>query len=157
MELTPEQKLERDRANGKLGGSPTKRELINKKISAAVSKFTPERIRKLEEVFALDGTVKEACFYAEISVDTYYEWIKKNPGLSERFTALREKPFLLARKTIVNSLVQPEYAFKYMTKKKREEFGDSLDMTTKGEKLSSTDDVTAKAKAFDEWYKQNTK
>jgi hypothetical protein len=40
---------------------PTKREQTNKKISEAMSKMTAEVVKKLEEAFAMDCTVSEAC------------------------------------------------------------------------------------------------
>ena len=38
--------------------------------------MTDETIHKLEEVFALDGTVEEACMFADIGKSTYYDFIK---------------------------------------------------------------------------------
>jgi predicted DNA-binding protein YlxM (UPF0122 family) len=40
------------------------------------TKMTDEVVKKLEEVFALDGSVDEACYYANISRQCYYNWIK---------------------------------------------------------------------------------
>lgn len=93
------------------------------------TKLTPETVKKLEEVFALDGTVEEACFWAEISKPTYYSWIKDNPELDERFNALRQKPFLKARTTINEALSNPQYAFEYMKRKKKGEFSERQEMT----------------------------
>lgn len=93
------------------------------------TKLTEETVRKLEEVFALDGTVEEACFYAEISRNTYYEWIKDNPNLNDRFEALRQRPFLKARQTIVKNLDNPQYAFEYMKRKKKNEFSERNELT----------------------------
>ena len=88
-------------------GRPTNREVTNRKIAEAVTKLSPEVVNKLEEVFALDGTVEEACFYAGISRQTYYVWIKNNKELHDRFEELRQRPFLKARQTIVKNLDQP--------------------------------------------------
>lgn len=63
--------------------------------------MTPEAIKKLEEAFALDCSIPEACFYADISKTTYYNWLEKDPELVDRFAALRERPVLLARTTVV--------------------------------------------------------
>jgi hypothetical protein len=48
------------------------------------TKLIPETIKKLEEVFAMDGTVKEACFYADISTQTYYTFVKDKPEFLDR-------------------------------------------------------------------------
>jgi hypothetical protein len=89
-------------------------------------KMTPEVVKKLEDVFAMDGSVEEACFYADISKQCYYNWIDSFPELKERFDALRLKPILKARNTVIKALEDPKYATWYLTKKKRKEFGDSL-------------------------------
>lgn len=92
-------------------------------------KMTPENIKKLEEVFALDGTISEACFYANITTQTYYNWIKEFPDMKEQFDRLRQRPFLKARQTIVKSLDNPQYAFEYMKRKKKDEFSDRQELT----------------------------
>jgi hypothetical protein len=99
--------------------------------------MTPEVVQKLEEVFAIDGTVEEACFYADIARQTYYEWIKENPAFNDRFTALRERPVLKARQTVVKSLDNPDNAFRYLERKKKNEFSTRNEFTGKdGEALT---------------------
>lgn len=105
------------------------------------SKQTSEVISKLEEVFSLDGSVEEACFFADISRKTYYEWIKEKPELGDRFEELRQNPFLKARRTIVNSLDNPQSAQWYMTRKKKMEFGDNVDVTSGGKPIPLFDNV----------------
>ena len=100
----------------------TRRQKINEKIGKGVSKMKPEVIKKLEDAFAMDCSVGEACLYADISTVTYYSWIKKDPKLLNRFKALRHKPFLKARNAIVSNLNDPEFALKYMKNKKNKEF-----------------------------------
>lgn len=117
----PRKKLDGTRAKSNAGRLPV---------------VTPEVIGKLEEVFALDGTVEEACMFADISVDAFYDYCKLHPELSERIKKLRQTPFLKARRTIVGALDQPSTAFEYMKRKKRGEFGDGIDLTTGGDKIS---------------------
>lgn len=97
---------------------------------------TPEVRRKIEEAAALDASVEEIAFYADISRDTYYEILKKDPKFSDRVKALRNRPVLLARQTI-NKKMGESYAnaVDYLKRKKRLEFGDNIDMTTQGKKL----------------------
>jgi hypothetical protein len=64
---------------------------------------TPETRRKIEEVAALDGSVEEIAFYAEISQDSYYEILKRDPKFSERIKALRNRPVLKARQTAIKT------------------------------------------------------
>jgi len=107
---------------------PTKKNPEGKQKSP---KLTEDTIRKLEEAFSIDASVKEACYYADISTDTFYRWIKKYPKLSYKLERLREKPVLKARQTVVRSLDNPDYAFKYLERKKKDEFSPRQELTGK--------------------------
>jgi len=98
-----------------LGGRPTKQ--------------TPIAVKKLEEAFLMDCSIEEACFYAGISRQTYYTWIKDSPELLDRFEELRQEPFLKARKTILDNLDQPEHAKWYMERKRKNEFAQRTENT----------------------------
>jgi len=102
---------------------PTKKEQTARKISKAVSKLTPEAVQKLEQVFALDASLKEICFYLDISERTFYNWKERNVELFQRLEALREKPVLKARGTIISSLDDPKNSQWYLEHKKKAEFG----------------------------------
>lgn len=118
--------------------------------------FTPEVIRKIEEVAALDGSVKEMAYYAGIHFDTIYKHFKENPEFFERIEALRERPVLKARQTIVKSLEDPVHAFKYVEKKRRKEFGNAVDITTDGEKIGHVDPKALELiKEYEEKLKQS--
>jgi hypothetical protein len=97
--------------------------------------MTPETIAKLEEVFSIGGSDEEACFYADIGKTTLYNFQQDHPEFVERKEALKERPVLKARQTIVKALDQPNFAFEYMKRKRRKEFGDSQDITTDGKAL----------------------
>ena len=100
------------------------------------TKLTDDTIRLLEEAFAIDCPITEACLFADISTPTYYAWIKDNPELEKRFNELRERPFLKARKTIMKGIGENyNNAMDYMKRKKKKEFGDNIDLTSKGEKV----------------------
>jgi hypothetical protein len=92
------------------------------------TKLTPETIKKLEEVFAMDGTVKEACFYADISTQTYYTFVNNNPDFLDRFEVLRERPVLKARRAIFDNLDDPKIAQWYLSRKRREEFSERQEL-----------------------------
>lgn len=92
--------------------------------------ITTTVINKLEEVFALDGSIKEACFYADISEDAYYRWIKRNPQFTERFDALRQQPVLAARRNLVeHAKTDPLYSLKYLERKARKEFAEKQEVS----------------------------
>jgi len=91
------------------------------------SKKTDSIVRKLEEATALDASIPEVCFYAGISKDTYYRWIKDDPKLSDRLKALRNKPVLKAREAIIKNLDDPNVSKWYLEKKMKKEFGQQME------------------------------
>lgn len=105
--------------------------------------FTPETVMKLEQAFAIDCTVEEACSYAEISRQSFYEHIKRNPEFTDRIEDLRQRPVLKARQTIVKSLDNPQHAFEYLKRKRKKEFGDSKDITSDGKAITGNTIVFA--------------
>ena len=99
--------------------------------------MTPETVNKLEEVFGIGGSDEEACFYADISKQTLYNYQKKYPEFVDRKEALKKRPILKARKTVVDKLSESyQNAMDYLKRKQRLEFGDNVDLTTDGEKLA---------------------
>lgn len=102
--------------------------------------FTAEVIRKIEEVAALDGSVAEMAFYAGIHPDSIYAKLKDDKAFSDRIGGLRERPVLKARETIVKSLGDPNHAFRYMEKKRKKEFGPTLEVDIGVKKLIQFDE-----------------
>jgi len=84
--------------------------------------MTDDTIKKLEEVFALGGSDSEACFYANISKQTLYNYQKEHPEFVDRKEALKEKPILKARQTVVKALDDPKDAQWFLERKRKEEF-----------------------------------
>lgn len=103
---------------------------VKKHAGGRPTVMTPTVIGKLENIFSMDGTVKEACLYAGINPDTYYQFLKDNPKFSERFEALRETPVLLARQTVVKKL-KDNYsnAMDYLSRKAKREFSQRTELT----------------------------
>jgi hypothetical protein len=134
---------------------PKTRAQINKKIGEGVSKITPDTLHKLEEAFSIDCTVEEASLYAGISPSSYYVWVKNNPKLLERFNTLRNHPPLKARKTIVESLRDPNHAFRYMERKRPEEFmpKQKIELNTQVDAVQITDAVRKVTESFEKQMK----
>ncbi len=99
-------------------------EIIEKKERGRPTVFTPEVIDKLEEAFSIGATDEEACALAGISLNPLYEYQRVNPKFLERKRELKELLILKARRTVVGSLNNPEMAWKFLTKKRKEEFGE---------------------------------
>jgi predicted DNA-binding protein YlxM (UPF0122 family) len=100
--------------------------------------MTDITIAKLEQAFAIDCSVEEACSYADISRDCFYDHLKINPAFSDRIADLRQRPVLKARQTVVQKIGENySNAMDYLKRKKKLEFGDSTDITSGGEKIDS--------------------
>lgn len=99
-------------------------------------------VSKLESAFAIGADVTLACSHAGISRDTYYEYIKKHPEKADKYAQLRKKPILKALNTIVGALDDPKMAKWYLSKKKSDEFGLSIDIGQKPERPINLSDLT---------------
>lgn len=94
------------------------------------SEMSPEAVKKLEEAFALDCSIPEACFYANISKTTYYNWLGKNPQLVDRFEELRNNPVLLARKKVVDDIMGNVDTAKWYLDRRVKDFKPKSDLTS---------------------------
>lgn len=80
------------------------------------------KLKKLEEAFATGCTDEEACSYADIAPKTLYNYQNANPEFLQRKELLKQKPFLKARKTIMNSLDSVQGAQWFAERKMKNEF-----------------------------------
>jgi hypothetical protein len=80
-------------------------------------------IQKLEQAWARDLSDKSASAYADISAAALCDYLKKHPKLSERRSRLKEHPVLAATETVIRAIkIDPEMAFKYLERKRPDEF-----------------------------------
>ena len=95
-------------------------------------KMTDDVVGKLEYAFAIDCNITEACAYADISRDTYYEWIQRFPLLSDRFEQLRNNPVLLAKDCVTKGVRKdPDLALRYLKLKRPKEFSEVVQIESK--------------------------
>lgn len=88
------------------------------------TKMTPETVKKLDDAFLLGCTDEEACFYAEISKQTLYNYQDANPEYVDRKERLKQNPFFKARQSILSGITDSaDIALKFMERKKKDEFG----------------------------------
>ena len=105
-------------------------------------KLDENTVKKLEEAFAIGADVSAACFYADISRQTYYNWVNNDKKLKEKFDSLRERPVLKAYQTVAKNLDNIETAKWFLERKRKNEFSlkQEIDHTTRGEKIIYTDE-----------------
>jgi len=103
------------------------------------SVMTADVIRKLEDAFSIGASDREATFYAGIAMSTLYDYQTAHPEFVERKEALKEKPIMLARQTVVKAITtDPKMAMEYLKAKKRDEFASRQELTGKdGAELSN--------------------
>lgn len=96
-----------------------------KNVGGRPTVVTPEVISKLEKAFAMGSSVTEACFYADISRQVYYQYINSHPDLKDRVKRLQSNPVLRARNVIMTALSEGDVAIAkwYLERKRRIEFG----------------------------------
>ena len=117
---------------------------LPKNLGGRPTKMTPETIKKLEEAFAIGASDKEACFYADISHETLYTYQDKTPGFLERKEALKQRPVLLARQSVVKAIESdPATARWFLERKSRNEFATKTEVEQSGDlniKLNELED-----------------
>lgn len=91
--------------------------------------MTEETLQLLREAFLLDCTDEEACFKANISPSTLYNYQVEHPEYLEEKKALKQNPFLLARESVIGGFSNPELALKYLERKKKGEFSLRQELT----------------------------
>lgn len=87
------------------------------------SVMTTETLSKLRQAFLMGCCDREACLYAEIGLQTLYDYQKKNPEYSEQKRTFKAHPILKARKTVFENLGEVKTAQWYLEKKRPKEFG----------------------------------
>lgn len=99
-------------------------------------KTDPLKLVKLEQAFAIGCTDKQACGYADISETQLYYFERKNPKFTSKKAVLKDTLILKAKQAVANTVGSSyQNAMDYLKRKEREEFGDNVDHTNKGEKF----------------------
>ncbi len=91
-------------------------------------------LQKLEAVWVIGGTDKEACLYADISVSALMQYQNKRQKYLQRKDLLKQTSILRARQTVVSELDKnAEFALKYLERKLSKEFALSSTMKHTGD------------------------
>lgn len=104
-----------------------------------------EVLSKLREAWALDCTDVESFFYADISEQSYYRYLKAHPELREERDRLKETPVFKARKTVIDKIGESyANAMDYLKRKRKDEFGDKqeVDLGVKPELKEALDKIS---------------
>lgn len=114
---------------------------------ARPTKLTDEVRRKIEEAAAMDCSVEEIAFFADIHRDTLHSWLRDDPKFSDRINELRNKPILAARATILKAIKTDKgTAAWYLERKRKKEFAERKEVTGKDGEPLFDEEIKGKAK-----------
>jgi len=86
------------------------------------SKLNATTVNRMDQAFSIGASIPEACYYAKISRSTYDDWCLWFPVLKKRWEDLQQRPILKARRTIYDSLDNPDVAKWFLERKSKDEF-----------------------------------
>lgn len=88
--------------------------------------MTKQVLKNLEDAFRIGCPDREACIYAEISLQTLYNYCEKHPEFLEQKEAWKEVPILKARGNIIEALTKKSVgdSWQYLIRKRKAEFAD---------------------------------
>lgn len=96
-------------------------------------------ISDCKTIWSVGGTDRQAASYANISNKSLSRYLKAHPEIAEIRDRLQENPVIKAKKTIFANLEDPNTAKWLLERKAREEFGNAVDVTSKGESIKGND------------------
>jgi hypothetical protein len=98
--------------------------------------MTPEVLKKLEEAFAIGASDREACFYADISDKTLYNYQSEHPEFVQRKEALKERPVLLARQKVVEAIKEDVKNAQWYLERRSSDFKPKQDITSDDKQIT---------------------
>lgn len=100
-------------------------------------KMDENTVKILEDAFSVGASDIEACFLANISKQTLYNYQKKNPSFVDRKMALKNMPKYKAKKNIVREIEKGDKeTSKWYLERKDREFKNKTDITTDDESIN---------------------
>lgn len=123
-----------------------KKPVAEKKQGGQPTVMTKDVLRDLKHAFSIGATDLEACFYAGIGKTALYDYQRKNPKYTEEKELLKEKTILKARQEVVKGLDgDPDFALKYLERKRKKEFGLGLNVDGKVEHMHTIPNLIRQA------------
>lgn len=110
------------------------KKLTLEELKESSYKLTDKVLSDLTNAFNNDFTVEEACVYAGIVKDTYYNWVK----LSDEFAGMMERAklfvFYAAKRNIAQAVNKGsiEDAWKLLSKRQKDIYSDRQEQTGEG-------------------------
>lgn len=100
-----------------------KRNIFGNAIYQGWLSWRESRVGIMCEAFRNGSNITDACAFAKISRDTYYDWIKKYPDISYKFEAAQADMIITAQATLRKGITyDPKLAFDYLKSKRSIDF-----------------------------------
>jgi len=98
--------------------------LKEKKKNGRPTIMTPEAIKKMEDSFSQGFSISDACIFADISRETFYNYCQATEGFLDKCKALQQRPLLKSILVINKALNEGDVntAKWYAERKRKEEF-----------------------------------
>lgn len=122
-----------------------------------------KNVKLLEQAFLRDLNVSQIACYLNVSRQTIYNWQEEFPELFDRLEGLRNQATVWAKDNILHAIEKGDLNTSkwYLEKKEKADFGNSLDITTQGEKvgqpLSESDKKELLTKALETLKREDKK
>lgn len=100
------------------------------------TKMTEATIAALRQAYLVGANDREAYGYANISHETFYNYIQKHPEFREQIIDWQNEPILKAKTMAVRGIDKDiKAAHWYLERRAKKDYGANVDLTTDGEKL----------------------
>lgn len=95
--------------------------------------FADSCVDLLEQAFRIDARVTEACVYAGISRDAYYDKLKKDPDFTDRMARAQNTPFMMAKRVVMKAILagDAKLAMRFLSARQRERYHEKFQTDTK--------------------------
>lgn len=111
------------------------------------TKFNERIVGKLIDAFKRDATTEEACAYARINKDTFYEWYRKNKRFSDEIEQAKLFPHMFAKTKFFEALNSKDSnlsfkaALEYLRRRnpERKDKSENLNFNNNTEQLNEDD------------------
>lgn len=91
--------------------------------------FTDDVLAAMEEAWRLGCTDREACLVAGLTEEQLHKYQDIHDGYTQYKALLKESPIIEARRTVLEAIkTDPYIAFKFLERKRREEFGQKVEL-----------------------------
>ena len=87
------------------------------------TRLTDEVLKKLEDAFKVGASISQACIYAGISQQDYFNWIKKYERFFERMEGFKNFPYVFSKEAIFKAInskdpnVSAKYALEFLKRR----------------------------------------